>query len=252
MQMPKLGLQLYTLRDLAQEDFVGTLAKVAEIGYEGIEFAGYGGLSAKEIHKVIEDLGLTPVSNHVEFAELENNLDFVIEDAAVLGLSYIVCPYVPQERRTNAEDYQKLAKLFSEIGAKCAQAGLKFAYHNHAFEFKKFGDLYALDCLYNWTDAKLVQAELDIYWIEFAGESASKYIERYQDRCELLHVKDMTDDSERYFTEVGSGCLDIPSILSTAQKGNVEWFLVEQDVCRRDPVESVTMSFRYLSQVRVK
>ncbi|UOF88730.1 sugar phosphate isomerase/epimerase [Fodinisporobacter ferrooxydans] len=247
--MPKLGLQLYTLRDLLKEDFIGTLRKVSKIGYEGVEFAGYGDMSIRELRRAVDDLGLTPVSNHVPLAHLETKLDIVIEEAKELGISYIVCPFIAEDRRKDANDYRKLAALFNQVGEKLAQEGLKFAYHNHAFEFVKFNEQYALDALYQWTDLQFVQAELDVYWIEYAGESAVEYIKKYANRTELLHVKDMTNDDERFFAEVGSGCLNIPGILETAQASNILWYLVEQDVSRRNPLESVEMSYRYLSGI---
>ncbi|QQE80522.1 sugar phosphate isomerase/epimerase [Alicyclobacillus sp. SO9] len=245
--MAKLGLQLYTLRDMMEQDFTGVLKKVSDIGYQGVEFAGYGGLSATELRKVIDDLGLEGVSSHVQLHELENNLDKVLEDAQELGLSYIVCPVLPETMREGADNYRKLAGLFEQVGDKAARVGIKFAYHNHAFEFTELDGQFALDALYAWTDPKLVQAELDIYWIEYAGQSAAQYIKRYAERTELLHVKDMTNDDERFFAEVGTGQLDIPSILSAAQAAKVEWYLVEQDISRRDPLESIQISYRYLT-----
>ena len=246
--VPKTGLQVYTLRALMNDDFVGTLQKVAEIGYEGVEFAGYGGLPAKELANVVQSLGLIPVSSHVPLQQLESNLDETLEYAVNLGLQHVVCPYLPEERRT-ADDYRRLADLFDRVGQRCAQSGIRFAYHNHAFEFERLGEQYALDCLYDWTDPQWVQAELDVYWVEFAGERASDYVRKYAQRCQLLHIKDMTNDDERFYAEVGYGRLDIPGIVSAAVASDVDWFMVEQDVCRRPPLESVTMSFRYLTEL---
>jgi sugar phosphate isomerase/epimerase len=252
LKMPKLGLQLYSLRDLAQEDFVGTLKKVANIGYDGVEFAGYGGLSAKELKRVVADLGLEPVSSHVPLSDLESNLGRVIEYGQELGLSNIVCPYLPEEKRQTRDDYHRLAETMNQIGQDVALSGMKLAYHNHAFEFVKFDNQYALDILYALTEEQYVQAELDIYWVEYAGESAVDYVSRYAPRSGLLHVKDMTKDDERFFAEVGTGRLDIPSILAAAKSGGVEWYLVEQDVARRDALESVTMSYDYLKELTAK
>lgn len=247
--MPKLGLQLYTLRELMSEDFIGTLEKVSSIGYQGVEFAGYGGLSASELRKVLSDLGLEAVSSHVQLPDLETNLDNVLEYAQELGLNYVVCPFLHEDRRRNADDYRRLADSFNQIGETCSEAGIKFCYHNHAFEFTKLDTQFALDALYNWTNPSFVQAELDMYWIEYANQSAVEYLNKYTDRVDLLHVKDMTDDEERFFTEVGSGQLDIPKILAAAESANVQWYLVEQDKCRRDSLESVTMSYQYLSRI---
>lgn len=245
--MPKLGLQLYSLRDLSSKDFIGTLRKVADIGYEGIEFAGYGGLSARQLKSVLDDLGLQPVSSHVQLVELESNLDAVMEYGQELGLQYVVCPFISEDRRRNIKDYRKVFESLNRIGEKVTEAGLKFAYHNHAFEFEKQDGAYILDMLYEATNRRYVGAELDVYWIEYAGESAVDYIHKYADRSGLIHVKDMTHDEERFFAEVGYGRMDIPRMLDAAAEGGITWYLVEQDQSRRDPLESVKMSFQYLS-----
>ncbi|WDL97903.1 sugar phosphate isomerase/epimerase family protein [Alicyclobacillus sp. ALC3] len=244
--MPKIALQLYTLRDEMTDDFAGKLQRVREIGYAGVEFAGYGGLKPAKLATFLSDLQLVAVSNHVPFEELENHLDRAIEGALTVGLQYMVCPSVPAERCQTKDDFARLADLFNEIGTRVAAAGMAFGYHNHDHEFTQFDGEFALDYLFSHTDPVGVQTELDLFWIEKAGQSSVQYIERYRDRCPLLHVKDMTNDEERFYAEVGQGTLPWPEIFQAAEQSGTQWYIVEQDECRRDPFECIQTSFDYL------
>lgn len=248
--MNKIGVQLYTLRDLMKDAFVPTLEKVAKIGYEGVEFAGYGDMPIKALRDVVVDLGLTPVSSHVSLNELQNRLSGVIEEASVLQLEYVFCPYLPEELRRSKSDYQQLAEFFNRVGESFAEVDIRFGYHNHAFEFLTFDNTFALDYLYEHTQKEYVKAELDLYWIAYAHQDPSEYIRRYAGRCPVVHLKDMTADDERFFAEVGQGTLNWPGILSAAEESDVQWYIVEQDVCRNNPLESIQMSFEFLTQLR--
>lgn len=245
----KIGLQMYTLRTVMTDDFPGKLRRVAEMGYDGVEFAGYGGMQPKDLSRLLTDLGLAGMSSHVQFPELESDLDRVMEDAQTLGLQYITCPSVPKERRQTKDDFARLADLFNQVGAHVEEAGMQFAYHNHNHEFVSFDGTYGLDYLFSHTDPKQVQTELDLYWIEFAGENAVRYIDRYRGRCDLLHVKDMaTDGDGRYDVEVGQGSLPWTEVFASAQAAGTVWYIVEQDHCRNEPFASVQTSLTYLQQ----
>ncbi|MCY0888758.1 MAG: sugar phosphate isomerase/epimerase [Alicyclobacillaceae bacterium] len=248
--MPNIGIQLYTLREMMQEAYLPTLQKVADLGFEGVEFAGYGGMTPRELRHAVDHLGLTPVSSHVPLADLEDSLERVVEQSAELGLQHVFCPYLPEERRQTKADYQRLAEWLQKSGELFAEANIGFGYHNHAFEFMSFDGIFALDYLYEQTDAKFVEAELDLYWIAYANQSPSAYIERYAGRCPILHMKDMTPDEERFFAPVGHGCLDWSSIFTAANASGVEWYIVEQDVCRGNPLESIQSSFEFLASHR--
>ncbi|GGI97832.1 sugar phosphate isomerase [Alicyclobacillus cellulosilyticus] len=247
--MPKVGVQLYTLRDVLQDDFAGTLRKVAEMGFDGVEFAGYGGYTAPQLRALCDELGLEPVSSHVPLDVLESKLDEALAYAKELGLRHIACPWSPPERRNSRAAYQALADSLNRIGTACHEAGILFSYHNHAFEFDTFDGEYGLDLLLQWTQPSFVGAELDMYWVEYAGESAKAYLRKYAGRCRFLHVKDMAADEQRSFAEVGSGSLDVPGILEVAAETGVEWLIIEQDVCQQPPLDSVRQSYAYVSRL---
>ncbi|MCE5252585.1 sugar phosphate isomerase/epimerase [bacterium] len=240
-----VGLQLYTLRELTEKDFTGTLKKVAAIGYDGVEFAGYGGLSAVELKKLIDDLGLKCAGTHEGFENLEKKLDETIAFNAGIGSSFIICPSMPGEwRDKGAEGFKAFGERMNKIGAAVKKAGMQLCYHNHNFEFKKENDKFLIEYLYETADPELVKAEVDVYWVQFAGENPAAFIRRYGKRCILIHMKDMADDADRSFAPVGTGVLDMKSIVRASKEANAAWFIVEQDRTKRPPLEAVGISLK--------
>lgn len=244
MDLP-VALELYTLRNELKDDFLGTLEKVAEIGYKGVEFAGYGGLSANELKKHLDRLGLVPTGSHVGIDLLKDKLDEVIEYSIEIGNKYIVCPWNKYETK---DDFISTAKLLNDIGKKCKEKGLVLCYHNHNHEFQLFDGKYGLDLLYENTDSDLVKAEIDTYWVEYAGVNPVDYIRKYSGRLPLVHLKDM-EKGTRDFAEIGNGTMNIKEIIEASKKAGAEWFIVEQDVCKRPPLESVKISFENIKKM---
>lgn len=246
MNSRPIALQMYSLREESEKDFLGTLTKVSEMGYDGIEFAGYGGLPAEELRKVLDGLGLKAASSHIPLAALEQELEEIMDYQHALGSKNIVCPYLPPERRTD-EDYYKLIPILNKIGEKCFREGINFSYHNHDFELVQLDNgKTALELLLEETNPLWVQTEFDVYWLTKAGEDPVKWIERYHNRTPLIHLKDMTTDGEKFFAELGTGGVKIDGVLQQGSKSNLEWWVIEQDQSRRTPLESVKISLDYL------
>ncbi|KPL09065.1 hypothetical protein AMJ85_07260 [candidate division BRC1 bacterium SM23_51] len=241
-----IALQLYTVRDELAKDFEGTLRGVAEIGYVGVEFAGFGGLPASRIWSLLQDLNLRATGAHIPLEELENNLEAVVDFNLEIGSGYLVVPWLPEERRRDRKKWRAVAHGLDEIGKDIRDYGLNLCYHNHAFEFEKLGGQYAFDILFDTADPELVAAEIDTYWVKYAGEDPADCIRRLAGRCPLIHLKDMADDEQRSNVEVGQGILDFDTIFEAAEAGNVEWYIVEQDTCARPPLESARLSFENL------
>ncbi len=240
-----LSLQMYTLRDLASVDYVGTLKKVKEIGYGAVEVAGVGGMGTAELRRELDAIGLIVSGAHVPIQALEGQLDTVLADMQTLGAPYLICPWMPPERRSSADDYRALARVLNGIGERVSRAGLTFCYHHHDFELHPFGDTTGLHILLHECDPGHVAFEIDVYWAAYAGVDPVQLIGEFAGRAPLVHLKDMAPGS-RTFAEVGSGTLDIPAILNAARNAGAQWFVVEQDVCQRPPLESVRMSYEYL------
>ncbi|WP_223589406.1 sugar phosphate isomerase/epimerase family protein [Neobacillus bataviensis] len=241
-----IAVQLYTLREECEKDFAGTLKKVAALGFHGVEFAGYGGLTAKDVRALIDDLGLRAAASHVPLEQLENNLYQVIEDQKILGSNYLVCPYLMPERRSK-EDYQNLISLLNHAGETCRREDIALCYHNHDFELERLsnGRTY-LEAIFDKTNSHNLKAELDVYWLTKADEKPIEWMERYKNRVPLIHLKDMTTDGEQFFAELGTGGVDIEAILQKGEEAGVKWWVVEQDVSRRTPFESIKISMNYL------
>jgi sugar phosphate isomerase/epimerase len=243
-----IAVQMYTLREESAKDFIGTLKRVAELGFDGVEFAGFGGLTAKEIKVIIDELGLKAVSSHVPLEELENNLAQVIEDQKIVGSSFVVCPYIMPERRRE-EDYIALISFLNQAGETLKREGITLCYHNHDFELAHLSDgRMALKAIFDDTTSDNVMAEFDIYWLTKAGEIPIEWINRYQNRTPLIHLKDMTTDGEQFFAELGTGGVDIQSVLDKGEEAGVQWWIIEQDESRLTPFESIEISLNYLKK----
>ncbi|MDX5474011.1 MAG: sugar phosphate isomerase/epimerase [Bacillaceae bacterium] len=240
-----IAVQLYTLREEMEKDFAGTLKKVAELGFDGVELAGYAGVSVTEVKSLLDQFGLQAPSSHVSLEELEENLDKVIEEQKILGTQYIVIPYIKPEEQ-NEERYLSLISFLKQAVVTCKEQGFTLCYHNHDFELEKLSDgRKALEAIMDDTS---ISAEFDVYWLTKAGENPAEWLSRYNGRTPLVHLKDMTLDDEKFFAELGTGGVDMESILQIGEKQQVKWWIVEQDVSRRTPLESIEISINYLKQ----
>lgn len=237
---------MYTVRDEAQKDFVGTLKAVANMGYPAVQPAGYGGLSARDLKKVLDDLGLAVAGVHLSLEGLETQTDQEVSFALDLGTPDVVISAIPQQRRPDKAGYVQVAESMNRIGARCKALGARLSYHNHAFEFERFDGQYALDLMFSICDPDLVKWEPDVYWIKYGGEDPSAYIRKYTGRTPLVHLKDMTADESRTFAEVGEGILDFPAIFQAAEASGAEWYVVEQDRWARPSLEAAALSLKHL------
>ncbi len=238
----KVALELYTVRDETGRDFAGTLRRVAEIGYSGVEFAGYGGLSAQEMAALLAETGLLVAGTHLGLDALEGQqLDTSMRYCQDIHCSCIVLPSLANEWRT-PEGIRALAPRLNEIGRRCREQGITFGYHNHDFEFTRFDGIYLIDYLLQATDASLVKIELDVYWAAYAGIDPVTYLEALGERVALIHLKDMAAD--RSMTEVGKGILDMRHICAFAQVRGL-WCAVENDYPQMPSLESARISLEY-------
>ncbi len=249
MSHPPIAAQMYTVREAAAQDFLGTIKRVAQIGYTGIELAGTFGVSADTLVQTLQELNLTCTSAHVPLADLREDLANQIEFYKTVGAGFLICPWLPPEERGDGAGYSALAKELNKFGEQCKVNGLGFCYHHHDFELEKFDGKYGLDILLEETDPANVQLEVDTYWLEFAGEDPATYIKHWPGRVPLLHLKDMSATEERSFAEVGTGTLNWPAIFEAAKVGSTEWYIVEQDSCPGDPFESLQISYNNLQSL---
>lgn len=244
-----MALQLYTVREELAKDFIGTVKRVAEMGYPAVELAGTGGLSAGELRKLLDDLGLEVYGTHLGFDQMLNNLQEQIDFNQALGNRFLICPGLPEERRRDAAAYAQTAALYDEIGARARGQGMVIGHHNHDSEFRTPGGKAGMDILIENTAPEHFGAELDVFWAQYAGVDPTAYIRKYPGRFPLLHIKDMAPGPERAFTEVGEGIVDFAAIFAAAEEvGGTQCYIVEQDVCARPCLESARISLEHLKQ----
>jgi len=251
-----IAAQMYTLRDFTKTpaDIIQTMEKVAKIGYEAVQLSALGPMDPTELKKVCEDKGLFICSTHVGFDELRDETDRMIELHRIYACPYPGVGGMSAEYHGSAEGYRRFAKDASEVGRKLAAAGMIFVYHNHSTEYQHFGDRRGMDILFEESDPRAFQFELDTYWVQHGGASPVAWIDKCAGRLPVIHFKDMriTGDRKQYFTEIGNGNLDWPGIIAACRVAQVEWYIVEQDVCERDPFESMRISFENLKAMGVE
>ena len=245
MSIP-IGLQLYSLREAAAEDFIGVLKTVAAMGYEGVEFAGYGGLEASQLKAILADLGLIAVGSHIGFQQLDQELSQVMEYNLELGSPYLICPAPPRELIAEgiADDWRAFAERLSEIGTKVKEQGLQLGYHNHAWEFTTFDGEYALDIFFAQAGRDSVIAEIDLGWTFHAGVDPIAYMQKHKGRCPLVHVKDFKRGGPQ--TEVGTGDIDLAGIVAAAPEVGVQWLIIETEEYNMAPTDSVRVGLENL------
>src|SRR5947199_6684968 len=257
----KIGVQLYTVRDLMKNDFDGTIAKLAQVGYKEVEFAGYFGRTAEQVKDVLAKNGLTAPSTHVQYDELDEKFPSMIEFSKTVGMSYIICPWIPEELRKSPDIWKQASDKFNKCGEQTKKAGIQFGYHNHWFEFLPTNGKLPYDELLKDCNPDLVKMEMDLCWAVAAGADPVKYFEKYPGRFPLVHVKDLktkpkitSGGAQNYgdtvdLTEVGSGIIDWKRIFAHAQQAGIKHYIVEHDHPKQ-PIESITKSYQYLSNLR--
>jgi sugar phosphate isomerase/epimerase len=252
----KIAAQLYTVRDFLKtpEDIAASLKKVKQIGYDSVQVSGVGPIDSKELKALADQEQLTICATHIPYSDFDN-IDEVIKKHQIWDCKYVGLGGLPPEYRTSKEGYSKFAKEFSEVGRKLHDAGLKFIYHNHEFEFVKFDGRTGMDILFEESDPDVFDFELDLHWVQAGGADPVEWIRKVDGRMKVVHLKDwaVTADRERRFAEVGEGNMNYPAILKACDAAGVEWGAVEQDQCYgNDPFDSLAISLRNLHKLGYK
>lgn len=255
----RIGVELYTLRNQMPSKDEEVLHQISQIGYREVE-GDYPTLMRTA--SMLKSLQLNPVSCHIPVGALEGQgetpLEKIFSDLKALGTEYAVVPYIMPDQRT-AEILAGFGAKINKAGKMAKDAGLQLCYHNHAFEWGPMNGKHAYEVMFDDTDPKLVQFEVDVFWLSVGGIDPVHFLEAHKGRVPLLHLKDKAQGQQvqynenvtkETFKEVGSGSLDFPAILRTAEKIGVKHYFVEQDQTPGDPVASLKQSFTYLSGLR--
>lgn len=242
-----IGIQLYTVRDLLKDpdSFKDALRRLAELGYDAVEFAwNYGQMSPDALAAFLDEVGLKCCGMHGKPQTLADPDDEIYRYAEAVGCDYLTVSLagaVAKDWRGAIEDVKRVADIVHSKGR-------TFTYHNHAQEFEKIDGVYALDMLYDATDPAKVQAELDTYWIQKGGEDPEAYLRKYADRLPQIHVKDMNPNDES-FTWIGNGCVDVKAAVDVAKDAGTRWLIYEQDQCELPQIECAGKSVACLKSI---
>lgn len=246
----QLAAQLYTLRDFTKtpKDIATTMRKVRQMGWEAVQLSALGPIEPKALRQILDDEGLTVCATHTGYERMRDSLDEVMDEHDILGCKNLAIGGLPGSyRQDGAAGYIRFAKEASEVARKAAERGFTWSYHNHNFELEKFDGRTALSILFSESDPKYFLGEIDTYWIQAGGGDPAQWVLDLKGRATLLHLKDMVmQGREQVMAEVGEGNLNWSRILAAAAEAGVEWYIVEQDRCQRDPFESLAISLRNL------
>lgn len=253
-----LGLQLYSLRAQFAKDVPGTLDEVKNLGFKYAELAGTYGLSSEKFKAELQARGIKPIAAHFAYERYRDDPEGVAKEAKELGLSYAGCAWIPHTGDFDEKTCREAIGVFNKAGEVMAKHGLKFFYHVHGFEFQPFGQGTLLDLLFQETNPKHVEYEMDIFWIVFPGQDPVKLLEKYPNRWRLMHLKDMRKGTPtgaltggtdvKNDAALGQGLMDLPAILRAAKKVGVKWYFIEDESPWSE--KQLPESLKYLEQVR--
>lgn len=270
MDKNKIALQLYSVRDDAKEDLYGVLKAVKSYGYSGVEFThGLAGHDPLEVKAMCEEIGLVPLSCHVPYLALKDDLEATIDCYVKLGVPYVAIPYLNAEYRYGTVGFPEFLESLPAIGKALKEHGIVMQYHNHDFEFVKTDSgEYMLDLLYRTVGPEYLQTQLDTCWVNVGGEDPAAYVTKYAGRTPTVHLKDFAgcrsenmyaligiDDDKKQeasgqfqFRPLGMGLQNIPAIIEAADAAGAEWYIVEQDAPSMGltPMECAKISVEYL------
>lgn len=246
--LKKYGCQLYSVRDLMPKDPKGVMTSLAKMGYTQFESYSsdpFWGMSPKECKKFLKDLGVKMISSHTQMKEID---DAFAAQAAEAGLSYVICPFIGMQPGEDA--WKKRADDFNVKGAICKKHGIKFGYHNHSYSFAFVSGIKGQMVLIENTDPDLVCFELDMCWSEAAGENTMAHLDKYGNRYELCHVKQLVvKEPKPKQTDLADGIIDYAKLMRSAKDNGIKYFLVEQEQYPTSPMASMENNAAYMKNL---
>lgn len=251
--MARNAVQLYCFHNRPREDFPGIFQEVREMGFEGAEFAGYHDYSMQEIKGFLADAGLAAEGAHVSYDTLKAHLDETIEQSLFLSQSYIICPHLAPEYRQSLDTVLAVAADFAVFGRKIREAGLTFGFHTEQYHFDRYGDRSLSEIILDETDPQDVKIQLDVGNGEVSGNMLSvPFMEKYPDRCELLHIKDYRAVGDAEPVAVGDGVLDLTQVIRKGNELRCTWYTVEYEGTEEDVRPAVARSFEALKRAEAE
>jgi sugar phosphate isomerase/epimerase len=251
---PAAGLQMYSLRDEIERDMMGTLEKVAEIGYKTIEAAGYFNAKPESLRERAESLGISIPStlvalNFKELNKLQSDFARQVKMADELGVSYIVVPWIPLQESPSMEDIEFLSGVLKRCGEQALKAGMKLALHNHEYEWKLVDGRPAYDRIMESVceESELLAPALDVGYLMLAGGNLPDFLERYRGRVPIAHIRDFKNG--RMDTELGEGALHCEQYIKELERSAVDYLFVEQENFEGSSLQSAKANYQFLQKL---
>lgn len=214
----KWAVQLYTLRNECTTNFPAVLRELKQMGWAGVQLAGYNGYDPKQLAAIMKETGLKAAGMHVGYDQIVQSLEQIVKDAEMFETKDIICPFVQPARRTEA-GYREMKETLRNAARQLQGAGYRISYHNHAFEFDTMIDgQHALAYMLDPVPDNPILAEIDVYWIRKAGFDPLHFIDKYAHRMPIIHLKDMAKDESQAFAEIGTGVIDFRPILDWGKR----------------------------------
>ncbi|MDZ4788201.1 MAG: sugar phosphate isomerase/epimerase [Blastochloris sp.] len=252
MKINQIAAQLYTCRDLLKTptEIAQTLKRLRKIGYTAVQVSGMGPIPENELNIILNAEGLTCCATHEPSDLIRQNPQAVVDRLKLLNCKLTAYPFPSNVDMSNRASLDSLCFDLNQAGKLLAESGQILTYHNHGNEFIKTDGVTALDYIYQNTDPNYLQAEPDTYWIQYGGGNNIEWCEKLKNRLPMIHLKDysFTAANTPIYCEIGQGTLNFKAIISAAEKSGCQWFIVEQDTCPQDPVESLQISFEYIQE----
>jgi sugar phosphate isomerase/epimerase len=251
----QIGCQMYTLRDFTKTpgDLAKTLARVKKIGYDAVQMSGHGAIEPKELAKMLTGEGLVCAATHVSLDRIKAEPEKVIEEHALWNCRYTaIGGFFMKGQLYQTKDWHDFVQTYNAVAKKFANSPVQIGYHNHSHELAKFDGATALSILLKGLDQS-IWFEIDTYWIAHGGGDPVQWIDKVKGRIPCVHFKDMAikPDRTQFMAEVGEGNLNWPAIIKSCRAAGVQWYLVEQDTCYRDPFDSVQLSLQNMKAMGI-
>ncbi len=240
-----IAIQLYTVRAEAEKGYEAVIRKIADMGYVGVETAGFPGTTAEAAGKLFQELGLQVPSAHIKLP-LGDDKNEVLDTLGAIGAKRMVCPFRPPEDFSSLDAIKATCDTLNQAAAVASENGLQFAYHNHWWEYQQLDGRNVNEIMLENLDSSVL-LELDTYWVKVGGQDPVSVVKALGSRAPLLHIKDgPADDSKSDMVAVGQGVMDWHSLIPAAA-ATTDWVIVELDRCATDMLTAVSESYAYLT-----
>lgn len=252
MKINQVAAQLYTVREFLKtpHEIETSLKIIKAIGYRAVQLSALGPIPKEDLAKILSDLELICCVTHEPGEKILNEPEKIIERLKILKCRITGYPHPSGVLLETIDDVKQFAKRLNQAGRVFREAGITLVYHNHHIEFRRVGGKTILDILYEETDPQYLQGLIDTYWVQYGGGDLITWCRKLKNRLPVIHMKDymINEENKPEFAEIGQGNFDWKSIIKAAEESGCLWFCVEQDLCRKDPFESLKMSYNYIKE----